>query len=829
MQALKWRAAALLQWLAADLCTRVIHCAARIPALRVLPRFCLIPIERALIGLRGQGLFDPEFYRLQNADVAQSGDDPFAHYLRHGWREGRAPNARFDDGHYRVQAALRSSAPVSALAHFVALGQTGGLCPVPGIDLGGLISSYPDLAVARMNPYRRILREDALDCRAVPDVATLRAELASLPAPGNAKPAIDVIIPIYDGHAETLNTLLHVLRARTDAVMQIIAVNDQSPDSGLIADLCTLESRGLISLVHQGRNLGFVNAINRGMQQHPSRDVIWLNSDTEVFDGWADRLRGAAYSGPKVATVTPLTNNGTICSYPRLNADTPGPLEISWQAIDRLAASANRGLRLDAPTAVGFATYVRRDAIQNLGLLDYESFGRGYGEENDFSQRAIRNGWANLIAADVFVRHIGAISFKGSRSWRIERALQVMDDRYPDYRRDVQTFLSEDPLQAARKALDVARLRRLAADQNVLLITHSLGGGTQQHVLEEIDRLTRRGISVFLMSGGARGNRTARLTHANAAALPSLECLSVDEDALWGLIAQLGIGHAHIHHLIDFAPNVSDVISERLSASGISYDFVVHDYLAICPRINLVDNTGSYCGEPDVGGCQKCIIRRGTRFGRPDIVDWRKRYHRLFSEARSIRVPDRDVRDRLLRYMPDLAEIEVRPHEGPIVPVTRPPKRRVPGPLRIAVVGAIGATKGFDVILDLQKEINRTRLPAALTVIGYTHNDAIARSAGIVVTGPYVNDDVDDLISAADPDLIWIPSVWPETYSYTLSIALRSGRPVAAFETGALETRLRAAGRGTLIPLDLVRQPNRLYQMLRDAVPEVAELSELSA
>ena len=40
--------------------------------------------------------------------------------------------------------------------------------------------------------------------------------------------------------------------------------------------------------------------------------------------------------------------------------------------------------------------------------IDAQTFGRGYGEENDFSQRAIAAGWTNLIAADVLVRHIGA-------------------------------------------------------------------------------------------------------------------------------------------------------------------------------------------------------------------------------------------------------------------------------------------------------------------------------------------------------------------------------------------------------------------------------------
>jgi hypothetical protein len=35
------------------------------------------------------GLFDPEWYRKAHVDVSMHGMDPFKHYIRHGWLEGR--------------------------------------------------------------------------------------------------------------------------------------------------------------------------------------------------------------------------------------------------------------------------------------------------------------------------------------------------------------------------------------------------------------------------------------------------------------------------------------------------------------------------------------------------------------------------------------------------------------------------------------------------------------------------------------------------------------------------------------------------------------------
>jgi hypothetical protein len=41
-------------------------------------------------------LFDSEYYLTKYPDVAESGQDPILHYLRHGWHEGRWPSAAID-------------------------------------------------------------------------------------------------------------------------------------------------------------------------------------------------------------------------------------------------------------------------------------------------------------------------------------------------------------------------------------------------------------------------------------------------------------------------------------------------------------------------------------------------------------------------------------------------------------------------------------------------------------------------------------------------------------------------------------------------------------
>jgi hypothetical protein len=49
----------------------------------------------------------------------------------------------------------------------------------------------------------------------------------------------------------------------------------------------------------------------------------------------------------------------------------------------------------------------------------------------------------------------------------------------------------------------------------------------------------------------------------------------------------------------------------------------------------------------------------------------------------------------------------------------------------------------------------------------------------------------------------FLPALWPETWSYTLSQMWQAGLSVVAFDLGAQAERIRATRRGRLLPLGL--------------------------
>jgi hypothetical protein len=106
---------------------------------------------------------------------------------------------------------------------------------------------------------------------------------------------------------------------------------------------------------------------------------------------------------------------------------------------------------------------IARRAIDRIGLFDEALFGRGYGEENDFSMRAREAGLRNVLCDDVYVAHIGGRSFGPLGLKPDAGSMQRLLSRHPDYLELVQDFIAKDPLAVRRReildALDRAGVR----------------------------------------------------------------------------------------------------------------------------------------------------------------------------------------------------------------------------------------------------------------------------------------------------------------------------------------------------------------------------------
>lgn len=276
--------------------------------------------------------------------------------------------------------------------------------------------------------------------------------VTSIPIP------VSIVVPVFRDMNVTRRCLESLLLSSLSDNVSVTVINDSSPEPELNAYCQELAASARLKLIVNEQNLGFVKTANRGFSLEPDADVLLLNSDTVVSGDWLQRLQSCAYSQPDIGTVTPFSNNGTICSYPVFPVSNLLPTAWTTAELDGIFRSANRGKSCELPTAVGFCMYVKRSCLNETGTFDELNFGHGYGEECDFSLRASALGWKHVIAADVFVYHEGGASFASESSERKRRADKVMSALHPHYHSLVSNFLQNDPLYVFRRNIDAVRM-----------------------------------------------------------------------------------------------------------------------------------------------------------------------------------------------------------------------------------------------------------------------------------------------------------------------------------------------------------------------------------
>ena len=604
---------------------------------------------------------------------------------------------------------------------------------------------------------------------------------------------VDIIVPVYRGLADTRLCIDSVLASTNQSPWRLVIINDASPEPEVTAWLrerAAQDSR--ITLLENRDNLGFVGTVNRGMALSDSNDVLLLNSDTEVANNWLDRIRRAAYGDSKVASVTPFSNNATICSYPRFCKDNSLPAGYDTARLDALCAQTNPGAVVDVPTGVGFCMYIRRDCLAQVGLFDTENFGKGYGEENDFCQRAAKAGWRNLHLLDTFVLHTGGVSFGDSKSPREKAAMETLRRLHPRYESAVMAFVQADPAQPYRLALDVARITQ-AHRPVVLAVLHDRAGGTVRHVRELAQHLSEQAIFLTLTPAP---DRCVRLELAGKDEGFQLVFRLADQyQDLVQALTQLGVRHIHYHHLLGHDPLIMDLPPQL----GVGYDFTAHDFYSYCTHISMTGSDNRYAGEAAPGLCACCSPQDPAPVGGGTVADWRHRNRHFLTGARLVLAPSHDTAERMGAFAPG-ARVRAIPHTDMSVPdlATQPQPKARPlpagAPLKIVVLGALSAIKGADLLEATALEAARRNAPIEFHLLGYGYRHLQTQPrAHLTVHGSYEDDDLPGLLQWLQPDLVWFPAQWPETYSYTLSASLQAGLPVVAPDLGAFPERL--AGR----------------------------------
>jgi GT2 family glycosyltransferase len=265
----------------------------------------------------------------------------------------------------------------------------------------------------------------------------------------NKQKEITIIVPIYNAYNEIINCLDSIMNTVSSLLLiEVLIINDGSSDERIKP---LLEKYKQFTIVHNSQNMGYTKTINKAINLAEGKDIILLNSDTITTTGWIESLKSVAYSHEKIGTVTAMSDNAGAFSFPIQGKYNPKPKYMTYNNYAKLIIDQTAMCDIvEVTTGSGFCLYIKGKLIKEIGSFDEVLFPRGYGEENEFCLRAIRNGWKNVISPKTFIFHIRSASFGNEKSKLIEEGLAKVLERYPSYMQNVKKTFSSNSMKNLR-------------------------------------------------------------------------------------------------------------------------------------------------------------------------------------------------------------------------------------------------------------------------------------------------------------------------------------------------------------------------------------------
>jgi GT2 family glycosyltransferase len=751
--------------------------------------------------IRKSNLFDPVYYLHNNPDVRHSDVDPLRHFLEHGWQEGRNPSPDFDIRYYLETNPDVKNAGINPLVHYLKYGQQEGRARTQMESLSKVVIGAEGNGSAHSEHSGS---EKNIEISDILDLLHLEAHLPIL----SLEVPIDLLIPVYNGR-EFLDGLLSSIVKNTSLPYRLLLANDKSSDplmSGYLKEFKKDHPEVNVTILENEENLGFVKTVNQLAALTQNHFVI-LNTDTEVPPHWLERLMYPILTHENIASTTPFSNAGVICSFPNFLEDNPMFEDMDLEILDSFFQYVNpEKTDVEVPTGVGFCMGINKNVYDRIGMFD-EVFGKGYGEENDWCMRAMEAGYKNIIAPNLFIYHKHGGSFPSEEKKQLsEKNLELLGIMHPDYFSRVADFIQRDPLKDLRTLLKIKILSQ--AGKPRIILDHALRGGANMYSKMLI---SKENLSAVITPGNkAFGNYVVSFSGQKMETV-SFEMRNIRD--VEQISEHFNIGEVILNELIGYPkPKILELVDFLVKLKKdndqIDFTYIVHDYFGVCPIYTLLDYTIKYCGVPsDLSYCDKCLqlnplLNVVVPFVQKDyptltMTRWRDKFGELLNYSSRIVCFSQSSKEIFQKAYPDLPDekIEVIPTVDWVRPVLI---HKTSDQLNIAIVGHLEVQKGAHIVASLATYVDYYNLNIRFHVFGeiFEPGESFGFLKTLVKHGGFTRTDLPRLMEDNEIDLVLIPSICPETFSYTTEEAMKMGLPVAVFNFGAPAERVQLYEKG---------------------------------
>lgn len=335
----------------------------------------------------------------------------------------------------------------------------------------------------------------------------------------------------------------------------------------------------------------------------------------------------------------------------------------------------------------------------------------------------------------------------------------------------------------------------------VLWIDHSLGGGTEVYSYNQFKTTYKNYVILRLQYFPAYKQYVFSVPQYKDVAIYAVRELSDVREFL----CRMKFQEIVVNNLVGYESTISILkMVSSLRSKSEKISFRGHDFQSICPSFNLLDCDDKFCDLSYKTGCEDCFRKKKLgnsnmenvilRSGCESIAVWRKEWGNFFrNTVDEMIVFSKVISNIFCKIYPQLEnKIKIIPHEVRNFDKVIIPEHKG---INIAMLGNISLKqKGADIIRGMSTQISNYK-NVQLIVIGSLHNPP----HNIKVTGKYQHSDLPRIVMKEKIDLVFIPSICPETFSYTTSEAISMGLPVACYNIGAPAERVKKYEKGVVL------------------------------
>lgn len=588
---------------------------------------------------------------------------------------------------------------------------------------------------------------------------------------------VDVIL-LLNHHSSDFKRLMADID-RTNVTYHMIFVNDAIQNETLKSELeLYLKEHPDAKLVNNEQKIGQVSSINRGLIMSRNALTVLLGSDVALPPNWLERLIMPLMKDPTVASVTPFSNHGMVAGFPTPFIRNRLFENYTVEEIDKVFQEV-RSLYTTIPYGLGFCMALSRSVVHKIGVLDQHNFTSIHGADIEWSLRAVRAGYRNVIAENLYVSHHHETDdlLEGERMLSVQQE-KILTKKVPQFAMITDAYRRRDPLSEVRAYAFVRLVRNFSTIRR--LIYHQQGDNRADNYMYLYMRShLSEGEAVIMVSyDEEKGRYLFDVRFAEYYAHIMMD----DIDEIGSLASRIQVNRFVLGRMMGAKdiPYTMEKLSQTALDSGARLVTMLLDSTSICPRGDLLCKDQERC--PVTGKeCTECFSQdpRAILHGFTTTENWRERLEAVLKNSREILYYSPTIMEAVGKVFQGLEQVHKM--DRPRISAA-PLKREVKATnhIRLLIPGKLTKATGLDTLQRIIKDSEHHKLPFRFYVRGEVEGKLKGRQLSILPDRGEAT--LPQFILQHDIDAALIPDLVPDPIGSFVNLMAEMRIPIIASE-----------------------------------------------